>query len=104
MPEGGSGNAHRACASLDGRRSPSAHFEHGTHCGSAGDEDLHRGADRRVKVAIDHNAFRGQVHGGEPGSLACGRRVRWGACDGCLVVAGWWCLVCASMGSLLAWR
>ena len=70
MPEGGSGNADRACASLEGRRSPSAHFEHGTHCGSAGDEDLHRGADRRVKVAIDYNGVPWAGARGEPGSLA----------------------------------
>ena len=107
MPEGGSGNAHRACASLDGRRSPSAHFEHGTHCGSAGDEDLHRGADRRVKVAIDHNAFPGQVHGVSRAAwlaegVCVGERVmagRWW-----LVVVGWWWLVGGATGLLPAWR
>jgi hypothetical protein len=40
-----------------GRRSPSAHFEQGAHCGSAGDEDLHRGAERACEVAMDHDAI-----------------------------------------------
>jgi hypothetical protein len=52
-----------------------------------------------VKVAIDHNAFREQVHGVS--------RAAWlaeGVCVGERVMAGRWWLVGGATGLLPAWR
>ena len=90
MPGCGSGSCSHSLRVCSWLTQPSACFEPGAHLRhSVGDGDLHRGADWRVKSRLDSNAFRGQVHGGEPGSLAVRKASALGRLWWLVCVVGW---------------